>query len=146
VVFSIPDKKTTTAHELALSIIYESAWQSFADSPQSFNKSPGKPFLRIVPTTWDDIHFIEGFPGEYCCLARRKGSDWYIACINAGTPRTLKIPLDFLKQGTYSVTIYKDDAKAGNIAVENIALDTAKPFEITIPSNGGFCMKIVKSY
>ena len=146
VVFSIPDKKTTNAHELALSIIYESAWQSFADSPQSFNKSPGKPFLRIVPTTWDDIHFIEGFPGEYCCLARRKGSDWYIACINAGTPRTLKIPLDFLKQGTYSVTIYKDDAKAGNIAVENIALDTAKPFEITIPSNGGFCMKIVKSY
>jgi alpha-glucosidase len=145
VVFSIPDKKTTNAHELALAIIFESAWQCIADSPASYNASPAKPFLKEVPATWDDIHFIDGQPDEFCCLARLKGNNWYLAAINAGTARTLKIPLNFLKQGTYPVTLYKDDAQAKDIAVENITLDTSKPFEISIPPNGGFCMKIVNS-
>jgi alpha-glucosidase len=146
VVFSIPTKKTTNAHELALSVIFESAWQCIADSLASYNASLGKPFLKEVPAAWDDIHFIDGQPDEFVCLARLKGNDWYIAAINAGTARTLTIPLKFLKQGTYSVTLYKDDAQAKDIAVENITVDTSKPFEISIPANGGFCTKIPNSH
>ena len=146
VIFSIPDKTTTNAHELALSVIFESGWQCIADTPASYTASPGKPFLKEVPVTWDDIHFIDGHPDEFVCLARLKGNDWYLAAINAGTARTLSIPLNFLKQGTYSVTFYKDDAQAKDIAVENVTLDTSKPFEISIPPNGGFCMKVANSH
>ena len=75
-------------------------------------------------------------------MARRKSDDWFVAAINAGKARKIIVPLDFLKQGTYSVTLYKDDNKGKDIAVENITLDTARPFEIFVPSNGGFCMRI----
>lgn len=146
VFFSNKDKKTTDAHELALSVIFESGWQCLSDSPESYNASPAKPFLKEVHAAWDDIHFIDGYPGKFTCLARRKGNDWFIAAINSEKARKIAVPLDFLKRGTYSVTLYKDSDEGKGIAVENVTLDSSQPFEISVAANGGFCMRVTNSY
>ena len=39
--------------------------------------------MRKVPTTWDDIRFIDGYPGKNAVIARQKDGVWYIAAINA---------------------------------------------------------------
>jgi alpha-glucosidase len=146
VTFSAKGRITTDAHELALSVIFESGWQNISDAPGAYAASPGKLFLKQVHAAWDDIHFIDGFPGEFVCLARRKGNDWFIAAINAETARTVTIPLDFLKQGTYSIKLYKDNCEGKGIAVEDLTLDTSKPLEVYLPSNSGFCTRIANSY
>ncbi len=145
VTFSTDRKKTTNAHELALSVIFESGWQNIADKPEAYAASPGKPFLKEVPAAWDDIHFIDGYPGEFVCLARRKGNDWFVAAINAEKERTIKAPLDFLKPDKYSAKLYCDDEAAKDIAVKEITLDTAQALAIAVPANGGFAVRIADS-
>jgi len=144
VAFSVKGRETTDAHELALSVIFESGWQCLADSPESFRSHPGTPFLKNLPAAWDDIHFIDGFPGEYCVLARRKGEDWYVAGINAATPRDLAIPLDFLENGAYSVAIYRDGADGRKMVVENVQVNSRDGVKIHLPANGGFAVKFAK--
>jgi alpha-glucosidase len=41
-----------------------------------------KEFLRKLPTGWDEVKFIDGFPGQFVVLARKSGTKWYIAGIN----------------------------------------------------------------
>lgn len=146
VTFTAERKTTTNAHELALSVIYESGWQNISDTPEAYAASPGSPFLKEVHAAWDDIHFIDGYPGEFVCLARRKANDWFIAAINADSQRTLDVPLDFLKAGTYRVKLYRDDEAAADIAVDDVTLQTTKPLTITLPSGGGFCMRVANSH
>ena len=38
--------------------------------------------MKEVPTTWDEVRFIDGYPGKYVILARRHGDKWYIAGVN----------------------------------------------------------------
>ncbi len=99
---------TSNAHEMALAVLFESGWQCMSVSPESMKDNPAKGFLKNIPSAWDDIHFVDGFPGEFAVLARRKGNDWYLVGINAGTPREVVVPLDFLRPGTYRAQLYHD--------------------------------------
>jgi len=145
VTFSTDRRKTTDAHEVALSVIFESGWQCLADSPESYNASPARKFLTEVHAAWDDIHFIDGYPGRFVCLARRKGSDWFIAAINSDTARKLAVPLDFLKAGKYSVTLYRDDSEGKQLVAENLTVNTAAILTIDMPANGGFAVRFPNS-
>lgn len=140
VTFSTKRRKTTDAHELALSVIFESGWMCLADSPESYNANPAKQFLKDVHAAWDDIHFIDGYPGRFVCLARRKGNDWFVAGINTGKARTLLIDLDFIKPGTYPVRLYKDAKTSSEIAVEQLNVKTSDGLKITMRQNGGFAV------
>ena len=39
-------------------------------------------FWRKLPVVWDESIGISGEIGEYAIIARRKGSEWFIGCIN----------------------------------------------------------------
>lgn len=90
---------TTNAHELALTVLYESGLQHLADRPESYLTQPVEvqQFLSHLPAAWDEIRFLSGYPGESVVLARRSGSTWYVAGIN-GTDeaRTLTLNADRL--------------------------------------------------
>ena len=146
VTFTAANKTTTNAHELALSVIYESGWQCISDTPEAYAASPGKPFLKQVHAAWDDIHFVDGYPGRFVCLARRKGDDWFLAAINGERKRTVSVPLDFLKPGAYDVTVYRDDAQSRDIVVKELKLRTDTPLKIALPAGGGFCTRIAQSH
>lgn len=78
-------RRSTDAMELALAVLYQNPIQNFALAPNNLEDAPSVAldFLREVPTTWDETRFIDGFPGRYVVLARRSGSKWYVAAINA---------------------------------------------------------------
>lgn len=86
---------TTHAHELALTILFESALLHLADRPSSYLSQPKfiQYFLSKLPTIWDDTKFIGGYPGEYIVMARQYNNRWYIAGIN-GTDSAKEIDLD----------------------------------------------------
>jgi len=82
-----------------------------ADRPDTYLNSPAKPFLQQIKAIRDEITLIEGYPGEYICLARRDENDWFLTGINAPKERMLSVPLDFLKQGEYQIEMFIDHPK-----------------------------------
>ena len=80
-----PVRRTSDDFELATAILFQNPIQNFALAPNNLEDAPEYclEFLREVPTTWDDVRFIDGYPGKYAVIARRKAGKWYIAAINA---------------------------------------------------------------
>ena len=134
---------TTHAHELALTVLYESGLQHLADRPESFLAQPQEvqTFLGELPTVWDETRFVSGYPGESAVLARRSGDTWYVAGIN-GTDEslTLATPLRFIKitqrNRPYCVTLFADGEPWA------ISHPDKLPKEITCKPRGGFVMRI----
>lgn len=93
-------KVTTPAFELATAVLFLSGIQHYAESPDGMEhvSNDVKNLLRELPDTWDDVKFIDGYPGQYFVVARRAGDKWYIAGIN-GENKTKELTLDlsFLK-------------------------------------------------
>jgi hypothetical protein len=57
------ERRTSSAFELALSVLFTSGIQHYAEIPDGMAKAPEyvQQFLREVPASWDDVKFIDGF-------------------------------------------------------------------------------------
>lgn len=106
----------TRAHQLALYAVFFSPLQMLSDYPEIYDHSPGMAFLDEVPTVWDETRVVDGDPGEYVTIARRKGDKWYLGSITNWTPRKLDIPLSFLGTGAYLAQIFADGPDASQNA------------------------------
>ncbi len=97
-------------------------------------------FMKQVPTTWDEVRFIDGYPGKYIIMARRTGNKWFVVGINAEEQQLKKtITLPMFEKGT-SLTIYSDDVQL-NGSVKTVAQNKKQQLTITIPCNGGVVIK-----
>lgn len=106
-----PRLKNTRTHQLAASVVFFSPLQFlfWYDRPAQITNEPALDFWRNLPTTWDDTRVLEGMPGEYLSVARRKGEVWYIGAMNGPHSRPINLPLDFLDRGTaYDALICSD--------------------------------------
>ena len=128
---------TTHAHELALTVLFESGLQHLADRPESFLAQPKevRQFLGELPAAWDETRFVSGYPGESVVLARRSGKTWYVAGIN-GTdePKTLSLPLNFVKGK--QIALFADGEPWSITTLKK------KPASLDCKPRGGFVMII----
>lgn len=136
---------TTHGHELALSVLYESALQHWADKPESYLVQPAEvqSFMSGLPTVWDETRLLYGYPGESAMIARRSGLKWYVAAIN-GTEKNRVINVDssFLKTTKGTTMIFqdgKDKNKPWKITKGSIK---SLPTQVTLLPRGGFVMVI----
>ena len=134
---------TTNGHELALTVLFESALQHLADRPESYLAQPQavQDFFGYLPTTWDETRLVCGYPGEYVVMARRNGTTWYVAGINGcDEQRTLKFSLDFIKGDISEVTLFGDSGDKKNpwIIVPMFSL----PSSLDLTPRGGFVLCI----
>jgi len=138
---------TTNAHELALSVAFESGMLHFADSDFSYLSQPDKikDFLSRVPNTWDDIKFLQGEPGKGIVLARRSGDIWYIAGINGEDEhKQIAVDFSFLNNASkYSTTIFSDDTDPRTIQVRDEVYSKDKSTSIHVLPKGGFVIRMV---
>ena len=136
---------TTHAHELALTVLYESALQHLADRPESYLAQPTevKQFLSTLPTVWDDTKLLSGYPGKWVAMARRSGENWYIGIINGlDTPQTIAMDWAFLDGTDYRITTFGD--VADETRAWSISTNATLPDSITMAPRGGHVVKIVK--
>ena len=100
------ERRTGDAFQLATAVLFQNPVQNFALAPNNLTDAPSDAisFMKDVPTTWDDVKFIDGYPGRYAVVARRSGNKWYIAGVNA-TAKPLKLTLDLKPLGLTSDTI-----------------------------------------
>ncbi|PVH27079.1 glycoside hydrolase family 97 protein [Sphingobacterium corticibacter] len=130
-------RMTSETFQIATAVVFQSAVQNFGITPNNLtDASQGAiDFMKSVPTTWDETLFLDGYPGKYVVLARRKGEQWYIAGINAeSTPKTVNINLPKLANG--KLVEYRDDASARTI-VSKAVQSKKQSYTMTIPTNGG---------
>lgn len=93
---------TTSAHEAALGVVFESGIQHMADSTAGYGLASADyhRYLRELPTVWDETRLLAGYPGREAVFARRAGTRWYIAGINGeGSVKTMTFDLGFLSKG-----------------------------------------------
>ena len=131
-------RRTSDVYALATAVLFQSAVQHFAMAPNNLTDAPAWAidFMKQVPTTWDEVKFIDGYPGKYVILARRCGDRWYVAGINAeNEPLKKTITLPMFDKGT-EMTVYSDDTQL-NGSVKTLKQNKKQQVTITIPCNGG---------
>jgi len=139
--------KTTNAHELALAVVFESGIQHFADHYNSYLEQPGYviDYLKDIPVVWDETRLIDGYPGEFAVVARRKGDTWYVSGINGtGTKKHVSMPFDFLTEGDFQVEIIKDGAESRSFIREKMEISSGQAIDVEMLPEGGFAAMINK--
>ena len=129
---------TSDVYALATAVLFQSPVQHFALAPNNLTDAPSWAidFMKEVPTTWDEVRFIDGYPGKYVILARRHGDKWYIAGVNAQKETLkLKVNLPMFSNGE-KVRLFSDD-KALQGSVKQIEIGKNQELQLSIPCNGG---------
>lgn len=137
---------TSYGHELALSVVFESGLQHFADRPEGYDALPGeaREFLMTVPAAWDDTKLLEGYPGRDIVLARRRGDNWWIGGLNAGLGETTKkISCDFLPVGIkFKLTLIADGAHDKALQTTYQVVDNTSEVDVRLLRRGGFAARL----
>lgn len=129
---------TSDVYALATAVLFQSPVQHFALAPNNLTDAPSWAidFMKEVPTTWDEVRFIDGYLGKYVILARRHGDKWYIAGVNAQKETLkLKVNLPMFSNGE-KVRLFSDD-KALQGGVKQIEIGKKQELQLAIPCNGG---------
>jgi hypothetical protein len=94
-------------------------------------------YLKDIPTNWDDSKFIEGYPGKYIIMARKKDDIWHIVGINAEKmAKEVEIDLSFVTNSE-GFSISEDDK-----GFQKNPLSKSTKLKVTMEPHGGFVAKI----
>ena len=131
-------RKTSDVYALATAVLFQSAVQHFALAPNNLTDAPAWAidFMKQVPTTWDEVKFIDGYPGKYVIIARRNGDKWFVVGVNAEKqPLTKTIALPMFAKDT-QLQVYSDDPQLQG-SVKTVKQIKKQQLNVTIPCNGG---------
>ena len=136
-------RRTTVAHQLALSVVFESGFQCFADRAEAYLSLPEQPkqFLKEVPAAWDESCLLAGYPGDYAVVARRSGDAWYIGGISGkNEAREITFRLPSACQGK-EFTMITDGADKDSFDCQTME-GTGNEIKVNVLPNGGFACVI----
>lgn len=99
-----------------------------------------------LPVTWDETKVLEGDMRAFATIARRKGLSWYVGSLNGTSPRTLKLPLDFLdSKQQYIATVYTHNPEmktATHVQIRSMDVDAGSVLSLPISSRDGIAIQI----
>ena len=140
-IYSRVQRRTTSAFELATSVLFLSGIQHYAESAEGMNQMPPfvKTFLQTLPDHWDEVKFIDGFPGKLVVIARRSGNKWYVAGINGDTvEKNLMLNLAWLKPKKGS--LIRSGNQQLSLEKQPVALNAEGTASLNLATNDGFVM------
>jgi alpha-glucosidase len=140
---------TTSAHQMALSVLYYSPLQFvfWYDKPSDYQGEPEMEFFENLPTVWDTTKVILADIGRFAAIARKKEERWFLGCITNNEGRTLDIPLDFLdKKKNYIASLYTDGGDSistrTHVRIERRAVRSTSVINAELKPSGGMAMEI----
>lgn len=132
----------TRAAELSKFVVYESPLTVVCDSPDNILNKPGADFLKRVPTTWDDIRFMGGYPGDYVAIAKRSGDYWFVGILNNSKEKEVVLETNFLTPGEHLMESWSDAGDASrhpqNIKTSMQKINSDENIKIRLAGNGGW--------
>ncbi|WP_161599401.1 glycoside hydrolase family 97 protein [Hymenobacter nivis] len=133
-------RRTSNAFELALSVLFQSGIQHYAEVPEGMASQPAyvQDFVKKLPPRWSDVKYVAGYPGQYAVLARQgPGGKWYVAGIN-GTDVPQDIEVDLSKLGITGGALITDGDTNRSFRTQALAGNTLR---LTLPARGGFVVQ-----
>jgi len=138
-------RKTSNGFELALPVLIESGITHYVDAPSVYELMPEfvTGFLREVPVLWDEMKFLEGYPGKYAVIARRSGDKWFLAGINGqNQDQPVKIDISGISKNP-SLKIITDGSEPRSLLEKEIP-SVNGIVEINLGPLGGF-VSVIKN-
>jgi alpha-glucosidase len=137
---------TSDGHELALSVVFESGLQHFADSVASYHKllPEASAFLKSVPAAWQDSRFLGGEPGKLAVFARRGTDGWYVGGISGqDTAQTFELDLSFLgKEPAQTLMLITDGDGPRHLTATTRQVTSSDKIRVDLLPRGGFVARI----
>ncbi|HEU5291500.1 MAG TPA: glycoside hydrolase family 97 C-terminal domain-containing protein, partial [Cyclobacteriaceae bacterium] len=116
--------------------------QHYAESPEGMAHVPEniRIFLRELPNSWEDVKFIDGYPGKLYVVARKSGEAWYVAGINGeNAAKSLSLDLSFLKNKTARlITNGSNSGDEPSFTETSVKLSSTGELNIELKENDGF--------
>jgi len=142
--------KTTSAHQLALSVIFYSPLQFvfWYDKPSDYQGEPEVEFFEHLPTVWDTTCVVVGETGTAVAIARKSGESWFIGAITNNSGREMAIPLSFLEKGKeYTASVYTDGGESvttrTHVSIQRMPVTSASIITRELLPSGGVALEIV---
>jgi alpha-glucosidase len=144
--YEIPNIKraTTATFELATSVLFLSGIQHYAESPEDMAHVPNdiKKFLRELPNSWDDVKFLDGYPGKLFVAARKAGNKWYVAGINGeNTEKQLSLDVSFAA-GKKARIIEAEGKGNPDFLITPITLPKSGKLDLRLTGHDGFILLV----
>jgi alpha-glucosidase len=147
IVADYPVGMGTRAHFIAMAVTTMSPMQMIPDAPSDYEREPDcARFLLTIPTVWDETRVFDTKMGDYLILARRSGTDWYLAATTDWTPRDFTLDFSFLPAGTFTLDLVRDgmnaDIRAIDYKLETIKITRDTRLKIHLSPGGGWVGRI----
>ncbi|CAK7068035.1 MAG: Retaining alpha-galactosidase [Bacteroides rodentium] len=145
-----PMSQGTRCHQLAAYVVHDSPLTMLADNPTIYREEQEcTDFIVDIPNKdIEETRVLQGKMGESIVMARKSGGNWYVGGMTDWTARTIALDFDFLGEGTYEVTLFRDgvnaDKQAEDYKKEVFTVTSASKKKIRLASGGGFAMSIVR--
>ena len=158
----VTEKMNGRAAQLAKLVSLYSPWQFiyWYDRPEASPRNMGgagsvQPiivednvtrFYTSIPTVWHESRFPEGDIEEYSVVARRNGSEWYVAVMNAGNRRNITIALSDLgiTSPAEATLYYQSSPKAKDrVSIKSVKPNARGEITFTVESTTGAVLHIV---
>ncbi len=136
-------RRTTVPFELALAVLFTSGIQHYPEIPEGMAKMPDyvRDFMRHVPSIWNDVKLLDGYPGKFAVLARQGDRRWLVAGIN-GEATEKKLDLDLSRiAASGSATLILDDLHGG-FEQRRVTWKAGARLPLTLAPNGGFVLTL----
>ena len=146
-------RDSTWAHQIASLAIFAGPLLTVAAHPQSVLDNPAVDVIKSIPAVWDEtIVLPESGIGELAIFARRTGALWFLAVMSGPQAKTIQVPLSFLGDGQYNVSLVHDnkenDAPSGTgqaaVVLEDRTVRRGDTLTIEMSSGGGFVGRFSK--
>ena len=129
--------------EMATAITNQTSVNCVEVTPNVVDSLPDfeKEWLKQLPTTWNEVKFLDGYPSKYTVIARKTGDKWYVGGIN-GTDKPVTVTLNLDMFAGKTVKLYADaNKKQGELwptpSVKSLKISKNGKIKMTIAPMGG---------
>ena len=136
--------KNTKVHQLALPAIHFSPLQYlyWYGQPGDYRDRAEIEFWKDLPTTWDETRVVNGTPGEFVTIARRRGPDWWLGAVTNAAGRTLELAFNFLPADQSFVADIYEDTPTKSVAKRTAPIDAKSTLTFELRPSGGVALRL----
>jgi alpha-glucosidase len=135
---------TTWAHQVATAVVFTSPLLTYAAHPATILDKTCGPLIKSIPAVWDETIVLPASRiGEVAAFARRTGDTWFVAVVNGGDARTLRVPLSFLGPDDYRALMIRDgENDPAMLQLDEMPARREDTVAIALSAGGGFVARL----
>lgn len=136
----------TRAHQLSLSLLFESGLPSFGDFPRTYRDTTIYSLFKTLPAAREKTVFLGGELDLYYSAAIKSGDYWFVGVANSLLAQELEIDFSFLEEGgEYVAEVYEDSQDLSKLVKTTTTVTKNDVKTYSIQEKGGLLIRIYKA-